>query len=168
MLIYEMKQKKLRNDVEQEKLRNNDLESRLLDIEVRERRLNLIVHGLPAEKHNQSVTSNVISLLSDKLQVNEDISLTKCYHLTRNSSSNITSRKTRVRAARVFISPDTDRSIQSILSEVNKLKGSGIRTCSDLPSKIFYVMSYCLRERRCVIQVRFILRVLNKKGANYP
>ena len=29
--------------------------------------------GLPAEKHNQSVTSNVLSLLSDKLQVTEDI-----------------------------------------------------------------------------------------------
>ena len=88
--------KKLRNDLEQEKLRNNDLESKLLDIEVRERKLNLIVHGLPTEKHNQSVTSNVKSLLSDKLQVTEDISLTKCYRLARNSSSNITSRKTSV------------------------------------------------------------------------
>ena len=53
--------KKLRNDLEQEKLRNNDLESNLMDIEVKERKLNLIVHGLPTEKHNQSVTSNVVS-----------------------------------------------------------------------------------------------------------
>ena len=72
--------KKLRNDLKQEKLRNNDFESRLLDFEVRERILNLIVHG-PTEKHNQSVTSNVMSLISDKLQVTEDISLTKCYRL---------------------------------------------------------------------------------------
>ena len=138
--------KKLRNDLEQEKLWNNDLESRLLEIEVRERRLNLIVHGLPAEKHNQSVTSNVLSLLSDKLQVTEDISLTKCYRLKRNSSSNITSRKTSVRPAPVFISLDTDRSIQSILSEVNKLKGSGIRICSDLPPKLNFLRNELLSK----------------------
>ena len=138
--------KKLRNDLEQEKLRNNDLESKLLDIEVRERKLNLIVHGLPTEKHNQSVTSNVKSLLSDKLQVTEDISLIKCYRLARNSSSNITSRKTSVRPAPVFISLDTDHSIQAILSEVNKLKGSGIRICTDLPPKLNFLRNELLSK----------------------
>ena len=117
-----------------------------MDFEVRESRLNLIVQGLPAEKYNQSVTSNVMSLLSDKLQVTEDISLTKCYRLKRNSSSNITSRKTSVRPTPVLISLDTDRSIQSILSEVNKLKGSGIRICSDLPPKLNFLWNELLSK----------------------
>ena len=87
-----------------------------------------------------------MSLLSDKLQVTEDISLTKCYRLKIISSSNITSRKTSVRPAPVFILLDTDLSIQSILSEVNKLKGSGIRICSDLPPKLNFLWNELLSK----------------------
>jgi len=52
---------KLREEFKKLKLWNNDMVSQLLDMQVRERRLNLIVHDVSAEKHNQLVTGRAVS-----------------------------------------------------------------------------------------------------------
>ena len=129
--------------MEDQKLTCDQLENQVLESDVKDRKLNLLIHGMPIEWPSQTVEENVkFFFLSVTMEISDPIQITKCYRMLGGSNApsrlsghvNVTNR--RPRPAPVFISVVNEQNIQRIINSVRKLKGSGIRVCTDLPPKL--------------------------------
>lgn len=146
------------------------LEKQLLLIDVKDRRLNLIVHGLPAEEPNKKVEDSVIKLVSEKLGVTSDISMTKCYRIS-SRAANITNRRSKQNSRRkespVFISLSSESDVQSIMNNVKKLKGSGIIISTDLPPALNMIRNSLLSKAQEMKESKHIVSSrVRHKGIN--
>lgn len=122
----------LESQLEEQKSKFDTIETKLLEIEVKDRKLNLIIFGLPKEKNQQSVLTNVSTLLTSKMEITDKIRLSQCYRVPQKS--NVSSRKPYTPP--VFVTVSTEKDILSIFSSISKLKGTGVRICTDLPPKL--------------------------------
>lgn len=122
----------LESQLEEQKSKFDTIETKLLEIEVKDRKLNLIIFGLPKEKNQQSVLTNVSTLLTSKMEITDKIRLSQCYRVPQKS--NVSSRKPITPP--VFVTVSTEKDILSIFSSISKLKGTGVRICTDLPPKL--------------------------------
>lgn len=122
----------LESQLEEQKSKFDTIETKLLEIEVKDRKLNLIIFGLPKEKNQQSVLTNVSTLLTSKMEITDKIRLSQCYRVPQKS--NVSSRKPNTPP--VFVTVSTEKDILSIFSSISKLKGTGVRICTDLPPKL--------------------------------
>lgn len=122
----------LESQLEEQKSKFDTIETKLLEIEVKDRKLNLIIFGLPKEKNQQSVLTNVSTLLTSKKEITDKIQISQCYRVPQKS--NVSSRKPYTPP--VFVTVSTEKDILSIFSSISKLKGTGVRICTDLPPKL--------------------------------
>lgn len=122
----------LESQLEEQKSKFDTIETKLLEIEVKDRKLNLIIFGLPKEKNQQSVLTNVSTLLTSKMEITDKIQISQCYRVPQKS--NVSSRKPITPP--VFVTVSTEKDILSIFSSISKLKGTGVRICTDLPPKL--------------------------------
>jgi len=135
----------LEKELEDQKLRCDQLENQVLESDVKDRKLNLLIHGMPTERPSQTVEENVKFFLSDTMEISDPIQITKCYRML-GGSVNVTNR--RPRPAPIFISVVNEQNIQRILNSVRKLKGSGIRVCTDLPPKLNAIRNELLAKAK--------------------
>ena len=132
----------LESQLEEQKSKFDTIETKLLEIEVKDRKLNLIIFGLPKEKNQQSVLTNVSTLLTSKVEITDKIRLSQCYRVPQKS--NVSSRKPYTPP--VFVTVSTEKDILSIFSSISKLKGTGVRICMDLPPKLNSVRNELLSK----------------------
>lgn len=129
----------LERSLEEQKQKNSLLERQMLLIEVKERSSNLIIHGLPTDINpNQSLEAHVKDLLKNTLKIESSLSINKCYRLG-GKTVNITNRRRNQSQTRkpavnpVLIRLRNEAEAYLVMQNVSKLKGSGIRICTDLP-----------------------------------
>ena len=121
----------LENQLEEQKSRCETIEMKLLEIEVKDHKLNLIIHGLSKEKQQQTVLANVSTLFSSTMEITDSIQILQCYRMSQKSNAS-----TRMPTAPpVFLSVSSEKDIQCIFRSISKLKGTGVRICTDLPTK---------------------------------
>ena len=141
----------LESTLEEQKLKSEALEKRLLAFEVKDRKLNLLVHGLPEEKSNETPEANVKNLFANKLGIDEPVMITKCYRITSRSANITDSRQRKSKQKQVkplLVSLGSENEIQAIMSNVGKLKASGIVICTDLPPELNIRRSELLAKAR--------------------
>ena len=105
------------------------LEYKSLDIEARSRRNNLVIHGF-LERRNEDCASRVIGFLQDALNLESADStwIERAHRLGRYD---------RTRAARpIIVAFSCYRHIESIMANVNRLRGTDFSVNRDLPAEI--------------------------------
>ena len=137
----------LRSSIESHLAERVKLEKRLLDLEVKDRQLNLIVHGLPKEKLGQSLTENIETLFKEKLEIEKDIALKKVYRIKSVSPITVRNNK-QAGVSPVLISCANNLDLKMLLGNVGKLKGSGMRICTDLPPSLNALRNELLAKAR--------------------
>lgn len=152
----------LESQLEEQKSKFDTIETKLLEIEVKDRKLNLIIFGLPKEKNQQSVLTNVSTLLTSKMEITDKIRLSQCYRVPQKS--NVSSRKPYTPP--VFVTVSTEKDILSIFSSISKLKGTGVRICTDLPPKLNSIRNELLSKGKEMRENGSAqLRQVTQKGA---
>ncbi|KAK2723022.1 hypothetical protein QYM36_003272 [Artemia franciscana] len=152
----------LENQLEEQKSRCDTIEAKILEMEVKDRKLNLIIHGLSKEKQQQTVFADVSTLFSSTMEITDNVQILQRYRMSQKS--NVSTRKPT--APPVFLSVSSEKDIQCIFRSISKLKGTGFRICTDLPTKLNTVRNGLLakgKELRDNGSVQFTR--LKQKGA---
>jgi len=111
---------------------------RLLELEVRDRRLNLILHGLTKEKHGETLQANFEEVMKNNLGLEDSPKITRLFRIKQrlDNVSVRASNSTKKAAPPVMFSCLNEWEVQTVLKSVGKLKGSGMRICTDLPPEL--------------------------------
>ena len=118
-----------------------------LELEDKDRQQNLIIHGLPKEKSGQSFSENTETLFKEKLEVEKNIPLKKVYCIKSVSAITVRTNK-QTELLPVLVSCVNDSDLQILLGKVGKLKGSGMRICTDLPPSLNALRNQLLAKAR--------------------
>ncbi|KAK2701881.1 hypothetical protein QYM36_019479 [Artemia franciscana] len=111
---------------------------RLLELEVRDRRLNLILHGLTKEKHGETLQANFEEVMKNNIGLEDSPKITRLFRIKQrfDNVSVRASNSTKKAAPPVMFSCLNEWEVQTVLKSVGKLKGSGMRICTDLPPEL--------------------------------
>ncbi|KAK2718183.1 hypothetical protein QYM36_005486 [Artemia franciscana] len=111
---------------------------RLLELEVRDRRLNLILHVLTKEKHGETLQANFEEVMKNNLGLEDSPKITRLFRIKQrlDNVSVRASNSTKKAAPPVMFSCLNEWEVQTVLKSVGKLKGSGMRICTDLPPEL--------------------------------
>ena len=63
------------------------IEKRLIAFEVEDRKLNLLIHGLPDEKSDETPGTNVKKFIRNKFGIAESVMISKCYRFASRSAN---------------------------------------------------------------------------------